>query len=94
MLFTFTCLDKKDGLALRLQTRPTHLEYLDGHKGRIVFGGPLLDDAGEKPIGSLLIVDLPDQVAAQTFANNDPYAKAGLFQSVTIRPVKKVFPEA
>ncbi len=39
------------------------------------------------------MVDLPDKQAAETFAANDPYAKAGLFESVTIKPWKKVFPE-
>jgi uncharacterized protein YciI len=27
------------------------------------------------------------------FLKNDPYAKAGLFQSVTVHPVRKAFPK-
>lgn len=45
-------------------------------------------------IGSLLVLDFPDRKAAEVFAANDPYAKAGLFQSVTITPFRKVFPQA
>ena len=35
-------------------------------------------------IGSLIILDVPDMAAAGDWAANDPYAKAGLFQSVTL----------
>jgi uncharacterized protein YciI len=51
--------------------------------------GPLLDDAGEM-IGSLVILDVADMAAAQAWAANDPYAKAGLFESVDLIPWKKV----
>jgi uncharacterized protein YciI len=90
MLFAISCQDKPGALDLRLATRPTHLEYLDGQAEVIVEGGPVLDAEG-KPCGSLLLVNLPDQVAAEAFAAADPYAKAGLFETVTIRPFRSVF---
>jgi uncharacterized protein YciI len=51
--------------------------------------GPLLDEAGEMA-GSLVILDVADASAAQSWADNDPYAKAGLFSDVRIQPWKKV----
>ena len=33
-------------------------------------------------------------IIAEKFAEDDPYAKAGLFESVSIRPWKKVLPRA
>jgi len=45
--------------------------------------GPLLNAEGGM-IGSLIILDVPDMAAAEDWAANDPYAKAGLFQSVTL----------
>jgi uncharacterized protein YciI len=51
--------------------------------------GPLLDDAGEM-IGSLVILEVQDMAAAQVWADNDPYAKAGLFDSVELIEWKKV----
>jgi hypothetical protein len=42
--------------------------------------------------GSLLIIDFADRKAAEDFAANDPYNKAGLFESVIIRRWKKVIP--
>ena len=41
--------------------------------------------------GSLLVVDFPSLADANAFAANDPYAKAGLFESVIIKPWKIVF---
>jgi hypothetical protein len=34
---------------------------------------------------------MPDRAAAETFIMADPYAKAGLFESVVIRPMRIVF---
>lgn len=49
--------------------------------------GPFLDAAGN-PNGSLVIIEAKDQAEAEAIAANDPYAKAGLFASVEIRPWK------
>ncbi len=54
--------------------------------------GPLLSEDGERPVGSLLIMAFDDQGQARAFAEGDPYAQAGLFESVTIRPFRKVLP--
>lgn len=92
MQFALECIDKPNSLELRLANRPAHLEYLNGHKDALLLAGPLLDAAGEKPVGSLLIIEAADQRAAEAFAAADPYAQAGLFQSVSIRPFRKVLP--
>jgi uncharacterized protein len=60
----------------------------------MVYGGALLAEDGKTAIGSLLVVNLPDRAAAQKFSDGDPYAKAGLFQSVAIHPSRKVFVNA
>ena len=38
--------------------------------------------------GSLLIVDAPDRAAVDQFLRDDPYVKAGLFESVDVRPYR------
>jgi uncharacterized protein YciI len=90
MLFAITCTDKPGALALRMETRPAHLAYLQDNQAALVLVGPLLD-AQDKPAGSLLVVEAPDRAAAEAFAAADPYAKAGLFDSVVIRPYRAVF---
>lgn len=92
MLFAITCLDKPDSLELRLANRAAHLEYSRGNTDKMLVGGPLLADDGQTMIGSLLIIDLPDRAAAEALMANDPYTRAGLFDSITIRPYKKVLP--
>jgi uncharacterized protein YciI len=90
MLFAITCTDKPGGLELRMATRPAHLEHLKANERELVLVGPVLDQAGQ-PCGSLLVVEAVDRAAAEAFAAADPYAKAGLFESVVIRPFRTVF---
>jgi len=84
-LYAMICIDHKGSLELRQKTRTEHLAYLRTQGAMVRVGGALLDEHGQ-PEGSLLILDCESQAAAETFANADPYAKAGLFSSVTIQP--------
>ncbi len=88
MLYAVICKDKPNSLDLRLATRPTHLEYLKA--GGPIFSGPMLGEDEKSPIGSLLVIEAADRAAAEAWAAADPYAKAGLFESVEIRPFVKV----
>jgi len=90
MLFAITCQDRPGASQLRLDTRPAHLDYLERNKAMLVAVGPLLDGEG-KPAGSLLVIEAPDQAAAEAFARGDPYAAAGLFARTEIRPFRMVF---
>ncbi len=92
MLYVITCKDKPDSLEVRLANRRRHLEYLTRFKDQICAAGPTIADDGETMNGSVLIIDFPDRGAAEGFAHADPYAKAGLFESVEIQAWKKVFP--
>ena len=92
MYYCITALDKPDGLPIRLANREAHLAGLKALGGRVLIAGPLLADDGQAMVGSVLVIDFPDQAAADDFARNDPYSKAGLFASVGIRPWRKVIP--
>jgi uncharacterized protein YciI len=94
MHYAITCTDKPGNLDLRLATRPRHLEYLDTQVAHIVVAGPLLDAEGKNPVGSLLVVEFPDEAAVQAFVDADPYTQAGVFASVTIQPFRVVYPKA
>jgi uncharacterized protein len=84
MLFALICDDKPGGLEIRKANRTDHLAYLR-ETGVVVQAGPFLDESGAMT-GSLVVVDVPDRAAAEAWAAADPYAKAGLFERVTIRP--------
>lgn len=94
MLFAIYCLDRPGSLEVRLGNRPAHLAHLESQEDKLVTAGPLLSDDGETPIGSLLVFEAETLAVAQAFAAADPYAKAGLFDSVTIRPWRRVFPKS
>jgi uncharacterized protein YciI len=87
MLFAIICKDKPGALQLRMDTRPehvAHLEKLNGEK-KLAFAGPFLDADG-KPDGSMVVVEAADRAGAEALATADPYARAGLFASVEVRP--------
>lgn len=93
MLFAFTCIDKAGASAVRLENREKHLAYLQRHQERIVFAGPFVSDDGQAMLGSLLVLEFDDRLAAEAFAAGDPYAQAGLFAEVKITAVRKVLPK-
>ena len=88
MLVALIAKDKPGALQTRKDNREAHLAYID-ETGAVSQAGPLLD-ADEQMIGSLVILDVADMAAAQAWADGDPYAKAGLFESVELVPWKKV----
>ncbi len=87
MIYVLICKDKRDHLQVRLDARPDHLAYLEGLKkeGRLKFAGPFLDTAG-KPVGSMVAVEAGSRAQAEAVAADDPYAKAGLFETVEVHP--------
>jgi len=88
MLIALIARDKAGALQTRLDNRPAHVDYLK-ETGVVSQAGPLLNDEGDM-IGSLVVLDIEDMAAAQAWADNDPYAKAGLFEKVELIPWKKV----
>ena len=93
MIYVITCVDKPGHGAVRKENRTAHLAYLRDAGDTLFAAGPTLTDDASRVTGSVIMVDLPDKQAAETFAANDPYAQAGVFESVTIKAWKKVFPE-
>jgi uncharacterized protein len=90
MLFAVIRHDKPNSIALRLATRPRHLDYLEKVTHCIAYGGALLDDSSQQ-IGSILIIEVPDRQAAERFVAADPFVEAGLFAATHILPFRQVF---
>lgn len=87
MLFAIICTDKKNSLDLRKRTREQHLDYIKPLGDRLKLAGPFYqgDDMGDMN-GSLLVVETDTLEQARKIAAADPYAQAGLFETVEIRP--------
>lgn len=77
--------------ARRQAARPAHLDGLKDNvaRGRLVFGGPIFDDA-QKPIGSFLLADCGDRAELDAMIANDPYTKGNVWQKVEVKPVRLV----
>ena len=88
MLIALIAHDKPGALALRMENRQAHLAYIEA-TGVVAQAGPLLDAQGQMA-GSLVVLDVPDMAAAQSWAANDPYAQAGLFADVQLHVWKRV----
>jgi len=88
MLYAVICRDKPGAIETRKANREAHLAYLK-ETGVVQMAGPFLSPEGEM-CGSLLILEVDSLQAAQDWAAGDPYAKAGLFESVSVDEWKKV----
>ncbi|GAA5213277.1 YciI family protein [Corallincola platygyrae] len=91
--------DVENSLPLRKQARPAHLARLEELKaqGRLLVAGPNpaidSEDPGEAGFtGSTVIAEFASLEAAQAWADADPYVDAGVYQSVVVKPFKKVLP--
>ncbi len=91
--------DHPDTLELRRQHRPQHVARLQAlrDEGRLMLAGPFpaldMEDPGEAGfVGSLIVVDFPDQAAAQAWLNQEPYLLQGIYARTTLRPFRKTLP--
>jgi len=89
MLYILYNEDRPDGLAIREATRGAHLAYLERHKDKLVLGGGLLSEDGQTRVGSVFIVNVPDRKAAEAFSADEPFRKAGLFQTTKITRMRR-----
>ena len=99
MLYAIISQDIADSLTLRQQARPDHLARLEQLKteGRLLLAGPHPAIDSDTPgdagfTGSLVVAEFDSREAAQSWADADPFVAAGVYQSVTVKPFKKVLP--
>jgi uncharacterized protein YciI len=99
MYYAIIARDREGSLEARLQARPRHLERLQSlrDQGRLLLAGPCPAIDSEDPgpagfTGSLVVAEFPDLETAEQWAAADPYAAAGVYTDVQVKPFKKVFP--
>ncbi len=61
-----------------------HWAYIDGWSEALVARGPTVTADGESHTGSVHVMNLPTAVAAQKFASEEPYARAGWYSDLTV----------
>jgi len=99
MFYAIYSEDVENSLALRLSVRDQHIARLKDlqAQGKLLIAGPCpaidSEDPGEAGFtGSLIVAEFDSLVAAQSWADEDPYIAAGVYKKVTVKPYKKVLP--
>jgi uncharacterized protein len=87
MYWLMICRHKPGMADLREQHRDAHRQHVatgGGGLARVLIGSALTEDDAETPLGNFGILEAPSREAAQAFAENDPFALAGLVESIEI----------
>jgi uncharacterized protein YciI len=99
VLYAIMAEDVPGALPRRLQARAAHLERLKALQdaGRLILAGPhpAIDSQDPGPAGfsgSLIVAEFASREAAIAWAAEDPYAAAGVYGRVTVKPFRKVLP--
>ena len=92
-LFVEYAKDGADGAARRNANRDAHVAHIQAanEAGKIAFSGPLKDEAGAS-IGVVILFEAADLAGARQWVDEDPYVAGGVYATIEVHPVKKVFP--
>ena len=98
MLYVIYAEDIANSLEKRLSVRPAHVARLQllSDEGRLLTAGPMpvvdSNDPGAAGFsGSKVIAEFESLEEAKAWAEADPYVAAGVYQTVSVKPYKKVF---
>ncbi|MDG2353593.1 MAG: YciI family protein [Gammaproteobacteria bacterium] len=99
MLYAVISQDVENSLEKRMAVRPAHIERLNNLKneGRLILAGPHPATDNNEPgeagfTGSLVVAEFDSLEDAQAWADADPYMASGAYESVIVKPFKKVLP--
>ncbi|AUX86196.1 YciI family protein [Acinetobacter tandoii] len=97
-LFVVTCTDQDGTVEKRLAVRPQHLarlEQLDA-EGRLIVAGAMPKDPSNPQAGfygSTIIVDFDSREALDTWLQDEPFLKEGVYAQIEVKPFNKAFPK-
>jgi uncharacterized protein len=89
MHYVVHCLDHDGAVDKRLANYDAHKAYLAAAPVKTVISGPLLADDEQTMIGSCFVLEADSLAEVEAFNANDPFAKVGLWKTVSIRPFSK-----
>ena len=99
MWYAIIAEDTPDSLEKRMAARPEHLARLQQmqDEARLLLAGPFpaidsIDPGNAGYSGSLIIAAFANLEAARTWAEADPFVKAGVYARVTVKPFRKTLP--
>ena len=86
------CLYRPGGAEARFHVRDVHVEYMIRHRHLLNTGGALMAGDGLTVTGMFLILECEDRGSAEAFLADEPYTRAGLFESQTIEMLDRFVP--
>jgi len=86
------CFYRPGGAAARFHIRDVHVEYMIRNRHLLGTGGALVADDGQTVTGMFLILECEDKAFAEAFMSDEPYTRAGLFESRTIEILDRFVP--
>ena len=89
MHFVIHCIDKPNASQTRTRHFEAHKAYLSDSEIKVIISGPLVAEDNATAIGSCFLIQAEDLAQVKEFNRNDPYFKAGLWESVSIHPFLK-----
>lgn len=90
MLYIIYCRDDpRISAKVRATHKDEHLAYLANFAESIVLGGAMLDEDGETRLGSTLILNANSLAEVEAFSQNEPFRRAGLYESVQITRMRR-----
>ena len=99
MWYVIIAEDVPNSLEKRLENRPAHLVRLNDlmTQGKLLLAGPMpaidsIDPGAAGFTGSLVVAEFDDLIAAQAWADVDPFVIAGVYARVTVKPFRKTLP--
>ena len=99
MLYAIMSQDHPGSAEQRSRLRPDHLARLQAllDRGRLVLAGPHPAIDAEDPgpagmTGSLVVAEFDSLEEARAWASEDPFVTGNVYESVLVKPFKKVMP--
>lgn len=77
-----------DAVPRRMAARPAHMARIApcAERGELLAGVALLENTEGAMVGSVMVLDLPDEAAVRAWLAADPYTAAGVWKDITILP--------
>ncbi len=85
-MFMMQGFDEAGGAEIRKATRPAHLEWIAALGDKVKLGGPMLNEDGTMPVGSVIFLEAASLEEAKAIYAEDPYRHAKLWRRIEIRP--------
>ncbi|CAB3810780.1 YciI family protein [Paraburkholderia fynbosensis] len=89
MQFLIYCVDDPATPNARDQHYPEHRSHLTASPLKVLVAGPYTEEATDRRIGSMLVVEAPGIAQARAFAESDPFFVNRVWREIHINPFVK-----